>query len=193
MRTGLFDVMDTHLFQFSDPNIASQQPWCPTSSMDDSAGVPSTSGSSVSWPSMAAEPSVIFKRRQEGAILALLKHRPSGKDLLVGATHLFWDPKYAGVKSLQAATLCQQASSFLQRRYGQRGMRDVPVIIGGDFNSLWRKYVPDTFTPKVTPTCMEACSSAHAPPASHASVHNHWKESCLYTQRRFRSSKSCHR
>lgn len=95
-----------------------------------------------------------FSKRYEGAILALLRHRPSGREVLVGATHLFWDPRWAGVKVLQAAVLCQQVAAFLARaeRAGAgagRAAGEVPVVIGGDFNSLWRKYVPDVFDPQV--------------------------------------------
>ncbi len=48
--------------------------------------------------------------RQEGAILALLEHRPSGCPVLAACTHLFWNPSFPDVKALQAAVLCQEAS-----------------------------------------------------------------------------------
>jgi CCR4-NOT transcription complex subunit 6 len=32
----------------------------------------------------------MFKKRQEGAILALLRHRASKRQLLAACTHLFW-------------------------------------------------------------------------------------------------------
>ena len=30
---------------------------------------------------------------------------------------------------------------------------DVPVMLGGDWNSLWRKYKPDVYDAQVSPTC----------------------------------------
>jgi hypothetical protein len=37
-------------------------------------------------------------RRGEGAVAALLQHKPTGRRLLAAATHLFWDPNYPDVK-----------------------------------------------------------------------------------------------
>lgn len=50
----------------------------------------------------------------------------------------------------QAAVLCQEAATFAQRHAGPGGDPSaVPLLLCGDFNSLWRKYVPDVFDPKV--------------------------------------------
>eukprot|EP00967_Tisochrysis_lutea_P117620 scaffold190363_cov18-Tisochrysis_lutea.AAC.1 len=49
------------------------------------------------------------------------------------------DPRWPDVKALQAALLCQQLAPWAQ------GPQPVPIVLGGDFNSLWRKYKPDAF------------------------------------------------
>ncbi|GFR46881.1 hypothetical protein Agub_g8522 [Astrephomene gubernaculifera] len=91
----------------------------------------------------------VFTRRQEGAILALLRHRPSKRLLLAGVTHLFWNPAFPDVKAFQAAALCREAAAFLRRHCGGSAAQEVPVVLAGDFNSLSRKCVPDVFDPKL--------------------------------------------
>jgi CCR4-NOT transcription complex subunit 6 len=85
--------------------------------------------------------------RYEGAVLLLLQHRASQQPLLVCCTHLFWNPNFPDVKAMQAAIMCQQITEFLQQQHqaGAIPDTDVPVVIGGDFNSLWRKYRSDTW------------------------------------------------
>jgi len=74
------------------------------------------------------------------------------------------NPNYPDVKLAQAAILCHCISTFSQqqqRRQQQQqqsaqdpqqqqqqqveGLQDhsMPVVVGGDFNSTWRKYVSD--------------------------------------------------
>jgi CCR4-NOT transcription complex subunit 6 len=110
--------------------------------------------------------------RLEGAILALLRHKPSQRVLLVSNTHLYWSPDYPDVKAAQASILCAAIASLLQQQQqrlqaeGEQQEQEqqqqkqgkekqptqqqqlpmaqrVPVVCAGDFNSLWRKYESD--------------------------------------------------
>ncbi|KAG2445827.1 hypothetical protein HXX76_000431 [Chlamydomonas incerta] len=91
----------------------------------------------------------MFKKRQEGAILALLRHRASKRQLLAACTHLFWNPAFPDVKTFQATVLCREMVGFLTQHVGPEAPGSVPVVLGGDFNSLARKRVPDVFDPKL--------------------------------------------
>ncbi|GLC54912.1 hypothetical protein PLESTB_000919400 [Pleodorina starrii] len=94
----------------------------------------------------------VFTRRQEGAILALLRHKPSQRPLLAAVTHLFWNPAFPDVKAFQAAVLCREIAAFLRQHAegaGEAAAGEVPVILAGDFNSLSRKRLPDAFDPKI--------------------------------------------
>jgi hypothetical protein len=98
-------------------------------------------------PAAAARLAAQLRSRYEGALLLLLRHRRWGTPLLACSTHLFWNPTFPDVKAAQAAVLCGQIRAFLQQQV-QRGVlasEDVAVVIGGDFNSLWRKYRSDQF------------------------------------------------
>lgn len=46
-----------------------------------------------------------YRQRGEGALLAHLRHRASGRRLVVANTHLFWNPVHPDIKALQAAAL----------------------------------------------------------------------------------------
>eukprot|EP00200_Dunaliella_tertiolecta_P015590 CAMPEP_0202413952 /NCGR_PEP_ID=MMETSP1128-20130828/31237_1 /ASSEMBLY_ACC=CAM_ASM_000463 /TAXON_ID=3047 /ORGANISM="Dunaliella tertiolecta, Strain CCMP1320" /LENGTH=362 /DNA_ID=CAMNT_0049020253 /DNA_START=89 /DNA_END=1177 /DNA_ORIENTATION=+ len=81
----------------------------------------------------------VLQRQRASAIIALLEHIATGHSLVAACTHLFWDPRWPDVKALQAALLCQQLAPWAQ------GPQPVPIVLGGDFNSLWRKYKPDAF------------------------------------------------
>eukprot|EP00879_Flechtneria_rotunda_P009550 GHRR01009996.1.p2 GENE.GHRR01009996.1~~GHRR01009996.1.p2 ORF type:complete len:401 (+),score=178.63 GHRR01009996.1:721-1923(+) len=85
--------------------------------------------------------SAALQNRNEGCVMALLQHIPSMRHLLVCSTHLFWNPNYPDVKVAQAAVLCSSIATFLQGQ-GLEASR-TPVVIGGDFNSLWQKYRSD--------------------------------------------------
>ena len=47
------------------------------------------------------------EEREDGAVLALLTHRKTGKKLLAASTHLFWNPAFPDIKLAQAALLCK--------------------------------------------------------------------------------------
>ncbi len=55
------------------------------------------------------------------------------------------NPKFPDVKVLQAAVLCEQVSQFACEQGGVSQPTDIPIVIGGDFNSLPCKYKPDVF------------------------------------------------
>eukprot|EP00198_Chlamydomonas_reinhardtii_P001467 XP_001690803.1 CCR4-NOT transcription complex, subunit 6-like protein [Chlamydomonas reinhardtii] len=102
-----------------------------------------------SVPTSPPAPGSMFKKRQEGAILALLRHRASKRQLLAACTHLFWNPAFADVKAFQATVLCSEMAGFLTRHVGPDAPSSVPVVLGGDFNSVACKRVPDVFDPKL--------------------------------------------
>eukprot|EP00798_Chlamydomonas_sp_ICE-L_P015345 gene15345-21431_t len=113
------------------------------------SGAPSKPSSTSFWDT--------FQKREEGAIMALLEHTPSGRPMLAACTHLFWNPRFPDVKALQASVLCQEIRRFLnETHYAKKEAAatssrsdnesiDIPLIVGGDFNSLWRKYKSDVF------------------------------------------------
>ncbi|KAF6252797.1 hypothetical protein COO60DRAFT_1628447 [Scenedesmus sp. NREL 46B-D3] len=82
-----------------------------------------------------------LSQREEGCLLALLRHKPSQQQLLAVSTHLFWNPLFPDVKVAQAALLCSSIAAFLQRHGLEPGQ--VPLAVGGDFNSMWQKYSSD--------------------------------------------------
>jgi CCR4-NOT transcription complex subunit 6 len=88
-----------------------------------------------------------MRSRYEGALLLLLRHRRWGTPLLACCSHLYWNPSFPDVKAAQATVLCRRIREFLQQQVQQGALAsdDVAVVIGGDFNSLWRKYRSDQF------------------------------------------------
>ena len=96
-------------------------------------------------PSQASDFARVLARRGEGAILALLQHKPTQRYLVACSTHLFWDPTYPDVKAAQAAILCAAAALWIQQQLGEGQQKVVPLVIGGDFNCMWRKYENDTW------------------------------------------------
>jgi len=85
--------------------------------------------------------------REDGAVLALLRDTKTDRLLLAVSTHLFWDPNYPEIKAAQAHILCASIQRFAEEHGA--ATRDtiaaLPVIIGGDFNSLPWKHYSDEF------------------------------------------------
>ncbi|KAK9810006.1 hypothetical protein WJX72_003259 [[Myrmecia] bisecta] len=81
------------------------------------------------------------RAREDGAVLALLRDTQSKRVFCAASLHLFWDPHFPDVKAAQAAIVCAQIQDLLNRSR-QSG---APVIMAGDYNSLWRKYRSDPF------------------------------------------------
>ena len=52
-------------------------------------------------------------KREDGAVLALLTHRQTGRKLLAASTHLYWHPAFPDIKLAQAELLCKMVSESL--------------------------------------------------------------------------------
>lgn len=86
-----------------------------------------------------------YTTKGEGWISAVLRHKATGRSLLAAATHIFWNPSLPHVKLLQAWALSAGLAADCRRPDGAR----LPVILGGDFNSLPVKLRPDAFDPEL--------------------------------------------
>eukprot|EP00198_Chlamydomonas_reinhardtii_P000606 XP_001689941.1 predicted protein [Chlamydomonas reinhardtii] len=98
------------------------------------------------------QPWLKLRELGEGAVMALLRHRGSGRLLLFCCTHLFWNPVFPDVKALQAALLCAELAAYSRQAAAQQQQEEVgpvPVVLCGDFNSLAEKRLPDGFDPQV--------------------------------------------
>lgn len=67
--------------------------------------------------------------------------------VLAGSVHLYFHPEWPDIKLAQAALLCGQAADMIKAEGLQ--VSDTPVMLGGDWNSLWLKYRPDVYDPEV--------------------------------------------
>lgn len=76
--------------------------------------------------------------REEGAVMAVLHDTAANRDLIAAATHLCGDLKLPDVRLAQANALFKELWSFGVAH----GATDAPLIVSGDFNSLWRRCVP---------------------------------------------------
>jgi hypothetical protein len=142
-KDSLFEQVHVEHIRFADYASACLPPDCSTSRRNQS---------------LLASYAKRLRGRLEGGILALLRHKPSQRVLLVSNTHLYWSPDYPDVKAAQASILCAAIASLLQQQQQQQDKREqatqqqqqqqqqqqrVPVVCAGDFNSLWRKYESD--------------------------------------------------
>lgn len=87
------------------------------------------------------------QRREEGAVITLLKCKATGQTILAGSVHLYFHPEWPDIKLAQAALLCGQAADMIKAEGLQ--VDDTPVMLGGDWNSLWLKYTPDVYDPEI--------------------------------------------
>ncbi|KAI8474955.1 MAG: hypothetical protein J3K34DRAFT_489391 [Monoraphidium minutum] len=127
-KRAAFDLLGFHAFRFADAAADLLPP----------GGAAAAGGASAPLLRTLA-------RREEGAVAALLRHRASGAALVAASTHLFWDPHFPDVKLVQAAALCRGVAAFVEGALGPGAAGRVPVIIGGDFNSLPAKWASDPF------------------------------------------------
>ena len=59
----------------------------------------------------------------------------SGKRLVVGTTHIFWDPAWEDVKDAQTRHFVASAAAF-RAQHTPPGAPALPLLLGGDFNSM---------------------------------------------------------
>lgn len=85
-----------------------------------------------------------FQRRNR-AIVAVLKHKGSDRNICVCSAHLYWNPGYEYVKLSQAKYLMDHLDT-IARKYAIGWEERVPVIICGDFNSKPRSVVHNFLT-----------------------------------------------
>lgn len=108
--------------------------------------------------SMSARFSRVLDARDERAVLALLRHEPSGRPLLVASAHLHWNPALPDVKVAQAAALCGAAASFAARHGHAGGAEELlPLVVAGDFNSLPVKWASDRWDEVGYADCFCVC------------------------------------
>ncbi|GIL59916.1 hypothetical protein Vafri_14576 [Volvox africanus] len=132
-QDAVFEVVEVRqeLYSRMDPRVA---------------GLPSEVAGTRAWSKL--------QEMGEGLLMALLRHRPSGRLILAAVTHLFWNPAFPDVKVLQAALMCGYLSAFTREAAGTDGVLHGPppgLLLFGDFNSLACKYLPDKFDPVVPP------------------------------------------
>ncbi len=75
-------------------------------------------------------------RRHNIALLLTVRHRGSGRYLILATTHLYWNPEFEDVKLLQTHALLFRLAAQVKHAQQTYGTPHVPVILGGDFNSL---------------------------------------------------------
>jgi mRNA deadenylase 3'-5' endonuclease subunit Ccr4 len=79
--------------------------------------------------------------RDNVAVLVRLKHSNSKREIVVANCHLYWNPSQQDVKLRQSVHLANQLEKFV-RKTGD----EVPMVLGGDFNSTPVSSVYDWFT-----------------------------------------------
>jgi len=72
------------------------------------------------------------------AIMIVLKHQnhPQQKPLIVVNTHIHWDPTFADVKLIQTQILLESLQKLQLRLYEQHQLKQVAIVVCGDFNSM---------------------------------------------------------
>ena len=85
------------------------------------------------------------KEREDGAVFALLKDREANKIVFAASVHLFWNPQHPDIKAAQAALLCCAIREFLKSHLTVLSIAKLPILLGGDFNSLPSKTESDAF------------------------------------------------
>jgi CCR4-NOT transcription complex subunit 6 len=69
-------------------------------------------------------------------LVAQLLSRATGTRLVVGTTHAYWDPALADVKLAQSGHMLRRIAEFRRECCARTGAASMPVLFGGDFNSL---------------------------------------------------------
>lgn len=84
--------------------------------------------------------------RDNVALFLELKSSVTGLNVIIGTTHLFWDPSQADVKLCQAKYVYRMLDSFIRATTDEDAMMMPWFILAGDFNSLPQSDVYDYFT-----------------------------------------------
>ena len=71
-----------------------------------------------------------LSRTKDGAVGVALRHRATGSVHVFASAHLFWNPSFADVKALQAASLTAGLAAAAQAAGTQS------ILVGGDCNAL---------------------------------------------------------
>lgn len=69
------------------------------------------------------------------AVLLVLEDVELKRPLVVGNAHLTWDPEFKDVKVIQTVMLMNEMKTFMTEEFGEAKVTQVPVVLGGDFNS----------------------------------------------------------
>jgi mRNA deadenylase 3'-5' endonuclease subunit Ccr4 len=67
--------------------------------------------------------------RDSVAVLVRLQSLSTGRELLLGTTHVYWDPALEDVKNAQVSHLLRRYAAF------REATPSAPCVLGGDFNS----------------------------------------------------------
>eukprot|EP01031_Cornospumella_fuschlensis_P026827 gene26827-32414_t len=79
--------------------------------------------------------------RHNPIMLSLLRHKDSNRSIVVVNCHLYWDPRRADIKAIQAASIGNAIQRFLEEvrkneTLAHHTSSTLPIILCGDFNAL---------------------------------------------------------
>jgi len=89
-----------------------------------------------------------YKTRNKALICEFETLDPTPRTLWVANTHLYWDPKFPDLKTLQAYTLLKQLEKIMDvptKKFSP------PLVICGDFNSMPTSGMYDLYTKRKLP------------------------------------------
>ena len=101
----------------------------------------------------------------EAVMFVLLEHAVTQQRLVIGNTHLFWDPYYPHVKAMQAELACAAVRAFMEVQALQ-GAAPPAFVLVGDFNSV----------PRMQPAFLPASQAAALP----VPLPREWTRSATY-------------
>lgn len=84
----------------------------------------------------------LIETRDDSALFIHFRHLMSNKTFIFVTTHLYHDPNYPDIKSIQGCLLLFHLETFIRK---QNLPNSIPIIITGDFNSLPIKFLTDEF------------------------------------------------
>ena len=90
-----------------------------------------------------------FMNKDQVALIAFLKHIPTGERMCVINTHLHWDPAFNDVKALQVGILLEELQGIMKKFFNVSSIEEVKnksLLICGDFNSVKENAVYQLFS-----------------------------------------------